>query len=125
MNSYKLPQGGFLNFTYYQFSFNMATALFNLDDYLKEQNVVFYVGFFFNILRIIEMNFEKKRDADYLNNLFEAIYKRIYSKKHSPLFMVLNYFFEPNYGAKIFDSRVVEPSKCRLCLEFVQFLNEK
>ncbi len=47
-----------MNFIYYQFSFEMLTALFKLEGYLTKQNAVFYLGFAFNLLRIVEFNCE-------------------------------------------------------------------
>lgn len=75
----------------------MSTALFRLDNYIIEQNGVFYIGFLFNLLRMLEKNLEPARDSKYIRELFDAILSKVYSENHSVLFMVLNYFFEPSY----------------------------
>lgn len=102
LNNNLLPPGTKLTFTYYQFSFQMATALFILDNHITPQNAVFYIGFLFNLLRILEMNLEPIRDAAYLKDFFRAVHSRVYSQKHSVLYLVLNYFFEPSYGEGLF-----------------------
>lgn len=53
LSNYILPQGKILYFTYYQFNFEIATALFKIQDFMTKQNAVFYMGFLFNLLRII------------------------------------------------------------------------
>jgi hypothetical protein len=57
----------------------MATALFSLEGHIHQQNAVFYIGFLFNLLRILEMNLDPIRDAAYLKDFFRAIHSRIYA----------------------------------------------
>ena len=92
----------------------MATALFTLTHYINEQNAVFYIGFLFNLLRIIEMNLEPRRDAVYLKQFFTAVFTKIYSEKHSVLFMVLNYFFEPVYSPRTNGERQISQPQSKL-----------
>lgn len=79
----------------------MVTALFKLNNYLNPQNVIFYLGFFFNLLRIVEINLDSARDQDYISVFFKNVLSKLYSSSHSILYMVLNYFIEPKYGTKI------------------------
>jgi hypothetical protein len=99
----------------------MATALFALDNHITPQNAVFYIGFLFNLLRILEMNLDPARDAAYLTGFFQAVHGKVFSEKHSILYMVLNYFFEPNYSEGP-GKRQIKPSNSKICREFVKYL---
>lgn len=114
LNNYILKEGESTGFIYYQFSFEMITALFNLDDCINRQNAVFYIGFLFNLLRIVETNLEAERDAIYLNRLFDAFHRRLSSPAHSVLYMALNFFFEPKYSSKSEKGRTIIHSQTRL-----------
>jgi hypothetical protein len=78
----------------------MLTALFRSDDLINKQNSVFYLGFAFNLFRIVEFNAQVDRDKEYLDDLFKCVLKAVDKPSHSILFLVLNYFLEPVYGAK-------------------------
>ena len=75
----------------------MVTALFNLDNYITDKNCIFYMGFLFNLLRIIEGTLEPTRDRPYLDQLYGAIHSGLNSPNHAPAYLVLKYFFEPQY----------------------------
>lgn len=78
----------------------MLIALFKHDSLINKQNAVFYLGFAFNLVRIIEFNVKEERDKEYLDELFKNIFVAIEKPSQSILFMVLNYFFEPIIMAK-------------------------
>jgi len=67
---------------------------------MVKQNAVFYMGFLFNLLRILEFNAHPTRDYIYLTNLFRAVLDGLSNAKYSLLYLVLNYFFQPVYGEK-------------------------
>lgn len=70
------------------------------------------------------MNLEPFRDAAYLKDFFRAVHSRVYSQKHSALYLVLNYFFEPIYGEGGV-KREIKPSQSKLCIEFVKYLQQE
>jgi len=51
----------------------MITALFKLKNYINEKNAVFYMGFLFNLLRIIEGSMDSVRDRPYLDGFYQAV----------------------------------------------------
>lgn len=103
----------------------MIIALFELENYLNNQNSVFYMGFFFNLLRIVEMNLQSIRDRSYIIRFFEAIHRRINSPSHSIFFNVLNYFFEPRYGTKQSENRKLEPCATKISGELLSYYKEQ
>ena len=98
LNNHLLKDNQKIHFVYYQFCFEMLTAIFKHDDIISKQNAVFYIGFAFNLIRIIEFNAKIERDRGYLHALFKQILLAINKSSHSILFLVLNYFFEPQYS---------------------------
>jgi hypothetical protein len=103
----------------------MLTALFKLEGYLTKQNAVFYLGFAFNLLRILEFNTQSERDKEYLNDFFAAVIEAVQKESHSILFLVLNYFLEPVCGEKTQQGvRDLKGSRSRLGRYFVDYLLE-
>lgn len=103
----------------------MLTALFRLDSYLTKQNAVFYLGFAFNLLRIIEFNSEPSRDKEYINEFFKSVIEAISKPTHSILFLVLNYFFESTCTPKDQTGRrTLQGAKTKMSLSFYNYLIE-
>lgn len=103
----------------------MLTALFKLTGYLTKQNAVFYLGFAFNLLRIIEFNSELPRDQEYFKDFFSAVMEAVQRQEHSLLFLVVNYFLEPSCGPKDQQgTRTLKASKSKLSRYFVDYLVE-
>ena len=103
----------------------MLTAIFKSSGLINKQNAVFYLGFAFNMVRIIEFNTELKRDKAYLDDLFKHILGAVTKPTHSILFLVLNYFFSPECGAKEDkNTREFKGAKGKLAGYLLNYLNE-
>jgi len=103
----------------------MLTALFKHNDLINKQNAIFYLGFSFNLIRIIEFNVKLERDRDYLHNLFKHMLEAINKPSQSILFLVLNYFFEPNYEQSEERIRTILSPKVKLAQYLLEYLNSE
>lgn len=117
LGRYLLGKEDRVNFIYYQFNFEIATALFKLQEKLTKQNAVFYMGFMFNLLRIIEFSANPVRDREYLKAFFKALVGAIPNASYSVFFLVVNYFFQPGSGPN-----ELLGAKSKLSQYFIQFL---
>ena len=126
LSSHILPEGQKIKFIYHQFCFEMLIALFKYDGLITKQNGVFYLGFAFNLVRIIEFNVKNDRDKEHLQELFKNILGALEKPGQSILFLVLNYFFEPHFSEKKEKTeREILPSNTRLSEYFCNYLNEQ
>lgn len=114
-----------LQFTYYQFTFQIVTALFRSEGLLNDSNATFYVGMLLNFMSILEATLSLDRDSSYIINLFQAIDYRIPSKTHSILFLVLNTFVEAAYDAETSGTKRIGPCRTRLGYEAIKYYSSK
>jgi hypothetical protein len=111
-NSFSKPTQ--ITFIYHEFALDMAKALFTKENYLNDNNIVFYLGLLFNLLKIIENNLKNKQTQSRIHELIEAFDNRIENEDYSPLMIVWNFFLSPRYHRQGKQTKIKEGSCSRI-----------
>jgi hypothetical protein len=87
--------------TSYDFIYELTISLFRIESRIRRENSSLYIGLLFNLMSLLDLriNHHQVETAHrMIEDLMEAVNRRLISGESPSLFIVMAHFMEPNYN---------------------------